>query len=56
MFFSRLIQREDVYTGYLTFRPLSGSTDFVYTKMGTGDDLEYSLDEGLTWKSLPSST
>lgn len=56
MFFSRLIQREDVYTGYLTFRPLSGTTDFAYYKRGTGEDLEYSLDEGLTWKSLPSLT
>lgn len=56
MFFSRLIQREDVYNSYLTFRPLSGSTDFAYNKKGTGDDLEYSLDEGLTWKSLPSVT
>lgn len=43
MFFSRLIQREDVYNSYLTFRPLSGSTHFAYNKKGTGDDLEYSL-------------
>ena len=56
MFFSRLIQREDVYNSYLTFRPLSGSTVFAYYKRGTGEDLEYSLDEGLTWKSLPSWT
>lgn len=56
MFFSRLIQREDVYNSYLTFRPLSGSTGFGYVKKGTGDDLEYSLDEGMTWKSLPPNT
>lgn len=40
-------------TQYLTFNALEDGT-FSFTKKGTGDDIQYSLDNGDTWVSLAS--
>ena len=40
---------------YLTFTALANTT-FSFKNKGTGNDLEYSLDDGTTWSSLASET
>ena len=45
----------DYSLDYLTFRALEDGT-FNYSKYGTGNNLEYSIDSGTTWVSLASNT
>lgn len=40
---------------YMTFVTLENCT-FTFTKYGTGDDIQYSTDNGVTWNSLVSGT
>lgn len=40
---------------YMTFVTLENCT-FTFTKYGTGDDIQYSADNGVTWNSLVSGT
>ena len=40
---------------HLTFIPIEDTT-FTFTNVGFSSDIEYSLDDGLTWTSLPSGT
>lgn len=42
-------------TRYFTFVPLEAST-FTFTNHGSGNDIQYSIDEGSTWVSLASAT
>ena len=45
----------DYSTMYLTFKALESGT-FSFTKNGTGNDIQYSLDGGSTWVSLTSGS
>ena len=39
---------------YLRFEALEDGVQYSFTKRGTGDDIEYSMDSGKTWASLAS--
>ena len=45
----------DYSNDYLTFVAEEDGT-FSFNKKGTGDDIQYSLDEGVTWTTLASET
>ena len=45
----------DYSKDYLTFEALENTT-FTFTKRGSGNDIQYSLDNGTTWTTLASDT
>lgn len=56
MFFDNILGEEqikDYSQEYLSFRPTKQGCVFAYKKYGTGDDLQYSLDNGTSWQTLP---